>query len=64
MQLMALAAWLSHEETMDEELKMVMKKEEKEPLYIRADLVSTKVIINNHNLISYDDTLAPKYIAT
>ena len=40
-----------------------MEKEEKETLYIRAELVSPATIINNHNLISYDSKLAPKYIS-
>jgi len=61
---MALAYWLTHEETRVEEVKKVMTKEEKGPLYIKAELVSPKAAINNHNLISFDVVLAPKYIAT
>lgn len=39
-----------------------MEKEEKDPLYIRAELVSAKAIIDNHNLISSDLELAPRYM--
>jgi len=60
---MSLASWLNNEETWDEEVKNVKTKEEKEPLYIREELVSPKAIIKNHNLISNDAALAPKYIA-
>ena len=35
MQFMDLASWLAHEKTMDEEVKKVMEKEDKEPLYIK-----------------------------
>lgn len=49
---------------MVEEVKKVMTKEEKEPLYIRAEIVRPKVVIKNHNLISNYATLAPKYITT
>jgi len=34
---MALASWMTHEETRAEEVKKIMAKEEKEPLYIRAE---------------------------
>lgn len=61
---MELASWLTHEEIRDEEVKKVMAKEEKEPLYIKEELVSPATIINNDNLISYDSDLAPKYITT
>ena len=33
-------------------------------MYIRAELVSAKVVIKNHNFISNYAALAPKYIAT
>ena len=64
MQLMALGSWMTHEETIIEEVKRVMEKEEKEPLYIKAKLMKSKDVISNHGLISNDATLAPKYIAT
>lgn len=64
MQLAALAYWLTHEDTRAEEVKNLMTKEEKEPLYIRSELVSPKVVIKNHNLISFNVSLAPKYIET
>jgi len=61
---MDLASWLTHEETRAEEVKKVMTKEQKEPLYIRVELVSPKDVNNIHSLISNDVNLAPKYIAT
>jgi len=60
MQLIYLRSWLTHEETRVEDVKKVMTKEEKEPLYFRAELVIPKVVIINHNVISNDATLAPK----
>jgi len=63
MQLMALTSWLTHEEERVEEMKKVMTIEEKEPLYIKVELVSPKVFINNHNLMAFDPSLAPRYIA-
>ena len=64
MQLMALAYWLVHEETRLEEVKRVITKEEKEILYIRAQLMSSKSVMRNHSLISNDVVLEPKYIKT
>lgn len=64
MQLMELASWLTHEEARAEEVNRVMTKEEKELLYIRAELVSPKVIISNHNIISINPKLAPWYMET
>ena len=59
---MALASLLTHEEKRVEEVKIVMTKEEKEPLYIIVELVSPKATINNHNLISLDPELTPRYM--
>jgi len=42
---MALASWVTHEETRVEEVKKVMEREEKEPLYTSVELVSPKVVI-------------------
>lgn len=64
MKLMDLASWMTHDETRVEEVKKVMEKEEKEQLYIKAELVSPNIVTSNHNLISNYATLAPKYIAT
>ena len=61
---MALVSCMTHEETRVEEVKRVMTKEEKEPLYMRAEIVKLKNVISNHGLISNDAALAPKYIAT
>ena len=63
-QLMALTSWMTHEDARAKEVKRVMKKEEKEPLYIKEELVTPRVVIRNHGLISYDAPLAPKYLAT
>ena len=35
--------------------------DDREPLYIIIELVSPNDIISNHNPISFDATLAPKY---
>lgn len=59
MQLMALASWLTHEETKVEEVERVIRKEKEEPLSVITELVSPKAIINNQNLISFDPKLAP-----
>ena len=59
---MALAYWLTFEEEWDKEVKNVISKEEKKPFYIKFELLSPKIVINNKNLISYDPHLAPKYI--
>lgn len=64
MQLMALASWMTHEETRDEEVKRVMKKDEKEPLYIRVEWLIPRDVISNHGLIFDDVALAPKFLAT
>lgn len=54
MKLMSLASWLTHKETRVKEVKMVITKEEIEPLYIKVKLVSHKVVMSNQNLISFD----------
>lgn len=64
MQLMDLSSWLNHEDARAEEVRKVMTKEEKEPFYIKAELVSPKAIIKDHNLISPDVSLETKYITT
>lgn len=61
-QMMPLASTMTHEEARDEEVKRVMGKEENEPLYIRLEIVSPMYIIKNHNIISNDAELAPKYL--
>ena len=61
---MDLASWLAHEEIRVEEVKRIMEKEEMEPLYIKVELMSPKVVIRNHSLICNDIVLEPKYIKT
>jgi len=51
---------MTYQEIIYEEVKRVMEKEEKEPLYIRVEIVSLRDIINNHGLIYNDVILAPK----
>jgi len=53
---MNLDSWLNNEEIRAKQVKKVMTKEEKEPFYIRAELVSPKAIINDNKLISNDAT--------
>ena len=64
LQLMALASWMSHEEAKVEEVKRVLVKEEKLPVYIRAKQISSKAVISNQNIISNDVKLAPRYLST
>ena len=40
MQLMALASWMVNEETRAQEMRRVMRRENKEPLHIREELFS------------------------
>lgn len=60
---MALLSWMNHEEARVEEVKRVIEKEEKEPLYIRTQLVSPMDVIRNHGIISDDVVLTSKYLA-
>ena len=56
MQLMALASWMPHDKTRVEEVKMVMKNEEKEPLLIGAELGSQRMsveIIASYQMMSF-----------
>lgn len=62
--LMVLASWLTHKETRVKELNKVITKEASEPLYIRLELVIPKAIISNHNIISADPKLSPRYLET
>ena len=48
MQLMALASWMFNEETRAQEMRRVMRRENREPLHIREELFSPRGVINNH----------------
>ena len=64
LQLMALASWMSHEEARAKEVKRILEKEEGKPLYIRSEQINSMVVISNHNIISNDAQLAPRYLVT
>jgi len=64
LQLMAFASWMSHENSRAKEVKRVLEREEKEPLYIRAEQTNSMVVISTHNIIANDPQLAPRYLAT
>ena len=55
---------MSHEEDRAEEVKRIVEKEEKEPLYIREEKINSSVVISNHNIIFNDAQLVPRYLAT
>ena len=55
---MDLASLLFHEDKRVKEEKKAISQEEKEPLYIKAELVIPKVVISNDNFIYFDATLA------
>lgn len=61
---MDLVSLLTHQVKRAKEVRKVITKEDTEPLYIRVELVILKSSLNNHDLISSDATLAPKYIST
>jgi len=55
---------MSHEEARAEEVKIIVEKEEREPLYIIAEQINSMVVISNHNVISNDVQLAPRYLTS
>lgn len=60
--LMALASQLTHEEVRDEEIKRVMGREVSEPLWVKSQLRSRRLVASKHNLIEGDPKLEPSYI--
>ena len=62
--LMALASWMSHEEVRAKEVKMVLEREERKPLYIIAEQINSMVVISIDNIIANNPQLAPRYLAT
>ena len=55
---------MSHEEAKDERVKRIVDKEERKPIYIKAEQINSMAIISNHNIISNDTQLALRYLAT
>jgi len=64
LQLMALASWMSNEDTRVKEVKRVLEREEIYPLYIRAEHINSITVISTHNLITNDPHLAPRCLST
>ena len=64
MKLMALASWMTNEEARVEEVKNVMRREGKEPVQIKAEIIIPRGVINNHQMIANDASLADRYINT
>lgn len=62
--MMALASWMGHEKARDDEVKRIVEKEEIEPLYIRGEQINSMDVISNHNIISNDAQLTPRYLDT
>lgn len=61
---MALASLMSHEEARDKEVKKVLEREEKDPIYIKEEHINSMTIISTHNIITNDPQLSPRYLAT
>lgn len=53
-----------NEEAKAQEVRRVMRRENMEPLHIRAEIFSPKGVINNHLKIEKDDSLTEKYLIT
>ncbi len=64
LQMMDLASWMGHEKARAEEVKIIVEKEEREPLYNKAEQINPMSISSNHNIVSNDAQLAPRYLAT
>lgn len=56
---MALKSWMSHEEARAIEMKMVLEREEEEPLLIIAEQSNPMVVMSTHNLVANDPQIAP-----
>jgi len=64
LQLMALVSWMSHDEARAKEMKLIVEKVEKEPLYIRAEQINSMVVITNHKIISNGAQFVLRYLAS
>ena len=64
MKLMALASWMVNEETRVKEMRMVMRRENIEPLHIRAEHFSPRGVINNHIKIEKYHEFEKRYLHT
>ena len=63
LQLMAMASWMNHEVLMATEMKILLIKEQNEPLMIRVEPSDPMALINTHNLLANDPQIAPRYLA-
>ena len=64
MQLITLASGIVNEETREQEIRRVMRRENREPLHIREELLNPREVINNHMNIERDPELAERYLHT
>lgn len=64
LQMMALTSWMTHEKARAKEVRKVLEKEEKEPLYIMEKQIISMIVINTHSIIFNDANLAPKYLSS
>ena len=62
LQLMAMASWMNHEELRVAEIKILMVKEQNEPLMIRVEPSYPMELISTHNLLANDPQISPKYL--
>lgn len=61
---MALSSCMGDEKTRAEEVKRIVEKEEREPLYIKTEQINSMVVISNHNIISNDAQIVLRYLDT
>jgi len=45
-------------------VKRIIEKKEKEPLYIKVEKINSSVVMSDHNIVSNDSQLSPRYLAT
>ena len=54
LQLMAMASWMNHEELRATKIKILMIKEQNEPLMVRDEPLDPMALVNTHNLLAND----------
>ena len=64
MQLMALASWMTNEDTRSKEIWRVMGRRNREPLYIIPEFFNRSGVILNHREIEKDPALVDSYLQT
>ena len=62
--MMALVSWMMNEDTREKEIWMVIRRRNREPLYIRLELFSPRGVILNLREIERDPTLVESYLQT